>query len=148
MDTEQENLEVLLVEDNENDAELAMMVMRENNLINQILWLKDGEEALDYLLGNGASLRPARNQLPKVVLLDIKMPKIDGLEVLRRLRANPQTKLLPIVILTSSREERDIMESYELCVNSYIVKPVEFESYTECIKDLGYYWTLHNQSPY
>jgi CheY-like chemotaxis protein len=138
--------DIILVEDNPHDAELAIHALKKHNLSNRMIHLKDGQEALDYLLPKevDASEQPP---LPKVVLLDLKLPKIDGLEVLRQLRGNPRTHLLPIVVLTSSREERDVIESYNLGANSYIVKPVEFEKFSEAVGQLGFYWVLLNEGP-
>lgn len=135
-------VEILLAEDNENDAELTLRALRKRNLANHVVWVKDGAAALDYLLGPAASA-----PLPKVVLLDLKMPKVDGLEVLRRLRGEERTKLIPVVVLTSSHEEADIVKSYELGANSFIVKPVEFDSFSEAVAQLGLYWLLLNQRP-
>jgi two-component system, response regulator len=142
-----ENLvEILLVEDNPNDVALALHAFKKSNLTNRIQVVRDGAEALEFLFRTG-QFEGRSNGTPKVVLLDLKLPKVDGLEVLQRLRANPSTKQLPVVILTSSREERDIVESYNLGVNSYIVKPVDFEQFTEVVRQLGFYWALLNQPP-
>ena len=141
-----EQMEILLVEDNPEDAEMTMRVLRKRNLANQLHWVKDGEEALDYLFCTGkySGRDPARP--PKLVLLDIKMPKIDGIEVLRRIKASA-LKLVPVVVMTSSNEERDVVESYRLGVNSYIVKPVAFESFLETVAGLGLYWLVTNRVP-
>lgn len=128
---------ILLVEDNPDDEKLIIRALRRNNIANDIKVARNGEEALNILLGN--------DSLPTVVLLDIKLPKIDGLEVLRRLRASDRTRLLPVVVLTSSSEERDIIDSYHLGANSYVRKPVEFEKFTEAVKQLGLYWVLVNE---
>ena len=142
-----ENLiEILLVEDNPNDVALALHAFKKSNLTNRIHVVRDGAEALDFLFRTGIYAGRV-NHAPKVVLLDLKLPKVDGLEVLQRLRADPRTKSLPVVILTSSREERDIVESYQLGVNSYIVKPVDFEQFTDVVQQLGFYWALLNQPP-
>jgi two-component system, response regulator len=142
-----ENLvEILLVEDNPNDVALALHAFKKSNLTNRIQIVRDGAEALEFLFREG-QFEGRTNGTPKVVLLDLKLPKVDGLEVLQRLRANPATKQLPVVALTSSREERDIVESYNLGVNSYIVKPVDFEQFTEVVRQLGFYWALLNQPP-
>jgi two-component system response regulator len=138
----QSPVEILLVEDNPNDVELALHALRKNNLTNRIEVVRDGAEALDFIFGNGAD-----SNRPKVILLDLKLPKVDGLEVLKRLKSDPQTRSIPVVMLTSSREERDIINSYELGVNSYIVKPVDFEQFTEAVRQLGLYWLLMNQPP-
>lgn len=137
-------VEVLIVEDNPNDLELAMHAFARHNFSNKIEVARDGQEALDYLLGT--SERPAGVR-PKVILLDLKLPKVDGLEVLREIRAHPSLKSQPVVVLTSSREERDIVESYNLGVNSYIVKPVNFDKFVETVQTLGLYWLLLNEPP-
>ena len=135
-------VEILLVEDNPNDVELALHALKKNNLTNRIEVVRDGEEALDFIFGNGSD-----SNRPKVILLDLKLPKVDGLEVLKRLKSDPQTRSIPVVMLTSSAEERDIVKSYQLGVNSYIVKPVDFEQFTEAVRHLGLYWLLMNQPP-
>lgn len=132
-------VELLLVEDNPSDVELTLHVFQKHHLANQIQVVRDGAEALEFLSGNC--------QLPKLVLLDLKLPKVDGLEVLQRIRANPRTRDIPVTILTTSCEERDIVESYRLGVNSYLVKPVDFERFTDAVRVLGMYWLLLNQSP-
>ena len=138
-------VEILLVEDNPNDAELALRALKKNNLTNKVHWVKDGAEALDFIFAQGAySARNMRNG-PKVVFLDIKLPKVDGIEVLRRVKADERTHGLPVVIMTSSREERDIVESYKLGVNSYVVKPVDFDQFFKAVTDMGFYWVLINQ---
>jgi CheY-like chemotaxis protein len=140
-------MEILLVEDSPADAELALRTLRKQNLANQLHLVRDGAEALDFIFATGAyAHRNVRNG-PKVVLLDLKLPKVDGLEVLRRIKGDPRTKHIPIVIMTSSREERDVIESYKLGVNSYVVKPVDFEQFAEAVADLGLYWLLLNQPP-
>ena len=135
-------VEILLVEDNPNDVELALHALKKNNLTNRIEVVRDGEEALDFIFGNGID-----SNRPKVILLDLKLPKVDGLEVLKRLKSDPQTRSIPVVMLTSSAEERDIVKSYQLGVNSYIVKPVDFEQFTEAVRHLGLYWLLMNHPP-
>jgi len=139
-------MEILLVEDNPEDAEMTMRALRKRNLANQLRWVKDGEEALEYLFCTGryAGRDPARP--PKIVLLDIKMPKVDGIEVLRRVKNSP-LKSVPVVVMTSSNEERDVVESYRLGVNSYIVKPVAFEAFLETVSKIGLYWVLTNRVP-
>lgn len=134
-----EPIEILLVEDNSEDAELTLRALRKNNLTNSIRHVTDGEQALEYLLQT--------SHRPKVVLLDLKLPKIHGLEVLQRLREKPATKSLPIVVLTSSQEDRDLARAYELGANSYVVKPVEFDAFVEAVSNLGIYWMLLNQAP-
>jgi len=140
-------LEILLVEDNPNDAELTLRALKKHNLANKVLWVKDGAEALDYLFANGPFKERDAGSNPKVVLLDLKLPKVDGLEVLRQVRANDKTKLIPVVVLTSSKEEQDVVESYRLGVNSYIVKPVSFEKFLDTVSELGLYWVLLNEPP-
>jgi CheY-like chemotaxis protein len=140
-------VDILLVEDNPFDAELALVALKENRLANRVLHVEDGEEALDFLFCRGRFASRERRQPPKVVLLDLKLPKVGGLEVLRQLKADPDLRTVPIVVLTSSREDRDVVESYRLGVNSYIVKPVEFEKFSSSVRDLGVYWLLLNQAP-
>ncbi|KAB2840338.1 MAG: response regulator [Melioribacteraceae bacterium] len=140
-------VEILLVEDNPNDAELALRALRKNNLANKIVVVKDGEEALDFIFANGKFKSRADIKEPRLVLLDLKLPKVSGLEVLEKIKNDPVKKLIPVVVLTSSKEEKDIVESYRLGVNSYIVKPVDFEKFVEAVKDLGLYWLLLNQTP-
>jgi CheY-like chemotaxis protein len=142
----QETTDVLLVEDNPNDALLAIRSLKESKLANEIVHLKDGQEAIDYLLQQG-SYAGKKVFLPKVILLDLKLPKVNGLEVLKALRANPETKLVPIVILTSSQVESDLIESYKLGANSYIVKPVDFENFSKSIREVGLYWLILNKPP-
>ena len=137
-------VEILLVEDNPDDEELALHALQRRKLTNHIHVARDGAEALEFIFRTGIyAQRP--NQQPKVILLDLKLPKVDGLEVLRRIKADESTRSIPVVVLTSSREERDIVESYQLGVNSYIVKPVDFEQFTEAVQQLGFYWLLLNQ---
>lgn len=135
-----EEVEILLVEDNLEDRELTLRALRTVNLANRVHCVEDGVQALDYLLGDGV-------QRPKVVFLDLKLPKVGGLEVLARLRADDRTRAIPVVILTSSAEEQDILNGYKLGVNSYIVKPVEFEDFLRAVKELGLYWLLLNKAP-
>ena len=135
------------MEDNPHDAELAMMALSEHKLATKLVWVEDGEEALDFLFAKGKYADRAANQLPRVVLLDLKMPKVDGLEVLEELRKNPITKNTPVVVLTSSSEEQDIINCYRLGVNSYVVKPVEFDKFLSTIKDIGNYWLTMNRPP-
>jgi two-component system, response regulator len=138
---------ILLVEDNPDDELLAIRALEKNNIMNEVVVARDGAEALDYLFGSGAYTGRDMSVLPQIILLDLKLPKIDGLEVLRRLRHDKRTKLLPVVVLTSSKEERDLTESYSLGANSYIRKPVNFAQFTEAIRQLGLYWLVLNESP-
>jgi CheY-like chemotaxis protein len=144
---ENNEIEILLVEDNQTDAELTMRALKKRNLGNKLIWVKDGAEALDYLFARGDYSTRDIKHIPKVVLLDLRLPKVDGLEVLKKMRSDEQTRMIPVVILTSSKEERDIVESYELGVNSYIAKPVEFEEFITTVSELGLYWLLLNKSP-
>ncbi len=141
------SVEILLVEDNPNDVELTLHALKKNNIANHIEVVRDGAEALDFLFGKGAFAGRDMESGPKVVLLDLKLPKVDGLEVLRQIRSDPRTRAIPVVVLTSSREERDITDSYNLGVNSYVAKPVDFEQFTEAVRQLGLYWLLLNQPP-
>jgi CheY-like chemotaxis protein len=147
MNTESGGVEILLVEDNPHDAELTLRALKKRNLANTIVWLKDGAEAADYLFGAPADLRLGAARWPRVILLDLKLPKIDGLELLRRLKADTRTKLIPVVVLTSSREEQDIAQTYQLGANSYVVKPVDFEKFSDAVAHLGLYWLLVNRPP-
>lgn len=140
-------VEILLVEDNPDDVELTLHALRGENLSNLIQVVRDGEEALDFLFARGAFGARDLNRPPRLILLDLKLPKVDGLEVLREVKADPRTKPIPVVILTSSREERDMVESYQLGVNSYIQKPVDFKQFRETVKHLGLYWLVVNQPP-
>ena len=144
---ELKGVEILLVEDNPNDIELTLRSLNKYNLTNRIRVLKDGAEALEYIFATGAYAGRDMNGNPKVVLLDLKLPKVDGLEILRRIRADERTKTIPVIVLTSSTEERDIVESYELGVNSYIVKPVEFNKLLNAVSEIGLYWLLLNKQP-
>jgi CheY-like chemotaxis protein len=145
MDTMQQ-VEILLVEDNKTDAELTLRALKKNNLANNVVWVKDGAEALDFMFRTGNYAGRA-NGLPRLVLLDLKLPKLDGIEVLRRLKADQQTKMIPVVMVTSSAEERDIVESYQLGVNSYLVKPVDFTQFIEVVSQAGLYWAVLNKTP-
>jgi two-component system, response regulator len=134
-------VEVLLIEDNPDDAELTIRVLKKHHLANNLVHLHDGEEAINFLFSKN-------NNTPKLILLDLKMPKVDGIEVLRKIKGDEQKKMIPVVVLTSSKEERDIIESYQLGVNAYVVKPVEFEKFVEAVAQLGLFWLLLNQPPY
>ena len=138
---------ILLVEDNPHDEALTLRALQKRNLANEIVVVRDGAEALDYLFCNGSHTGRDPEDLPSVVLLDLKLPKLYGLEVLRRIRSNERTKLLPVVILTSSDEQRDLIESYRGGANSYVRKPVEFDQFTEAVQQLGLYWLLMNEPP-
>jgi len=140
-------IELLLVEDNPADLELALRALKKVKLANSIAVARDGEEALDFIFCRGAHAGRKVTDGPKVVLLDLKLPKLDGLEVLRAIKSDPRTKMIPVVVLTSSKEQRDLVESYSLGVNSYIVKPVNFEGFTDAMRDLGVYWLMLNQAP-
>ena len=140
-------IEILLVEDNPDDRELALLSLKKNHLANKIALAYDGEEALDFLFCRGTHANRSFNSPPKVVFLDIKLPKVDGLEVLKQIKADPRTALIPVVIMTSSAEQRDLVEGYKLGVNSYVQKPVDFGKFQQIVKDLGYYWVIVNQPP-
>lgn len=132
--------EILLVEDNPNDAELAIRALKKNNLANNLVHLEDGQEALDYLYDEN-------NEMPKLILMDVKMPRVDGIEVLRKLKSDDKRKVIPVVMLTSSKEDKDIIEAYNLGVNAYIVKPVDFDQFVKAVTQLGFFWMILNQPP-
>ena len=134
-------VEILLVEDNPDDAELTIRALKKNNLTNNLLHLHDGQEAIDFLFNEG-------NSMPKLILLDLKMPKVDGIEVLRKLKSDDRKRVIPTVLLTSSKEERDVIESYKLGVNAYIVKPVDFDQFVKAVTQLGLFWLILNQPPH
>jgi two-component system response regulator len=138
---------ILLVEDNPDDEELTLMALEKNNILNQVVVARDGAEALEFLFGSGPESATRRKILPAIVLLDLKLPKVDGIEVLQRIRADEFTRRLPVVVLTSSTEERDLFESYSLGCNSYVRKPVDFEMFVEATRQLGLYWLLLNEPP-
>jgi CheY-like chemotaxis protein len=141
-----ENVDILLVEDSPTDAELVLRALRKGKLANNVTWVKDGVEALDFIFRRGAYAgRPEQN--PKLILLDLKLPKVDGIEVLKRIKADERTRVIPVVMVTSSAEGRDVTASYELGANSYIVKPVEFERFSETVAAAGFYWMLTNKAP-
>lgn len=137
---------ILLVEDNPNDVELTLAALAEHNLANEVVVLRDGAEALDYLFERG-EFRARRNGNPAFVLLDLKMPKVDGMEVLRQMKSHDRLKTIPVIMLTTSREERDLVESYKLGVNAYVVKPVDFGAFVEAVKQLGAFWAVINEPP-
>src|SRR4051812_6199207 len=140
-------IELLLVEDNPQDLELALRSLRKINLANHIEVARDGAEALDIIFCEGPQSERKMADGPRVILLDLKLPKVDGLEVLKRVKSDPRTRTIPVVVLTSSKEQRDIVESYHLGVNSYIVKPVNFDGFTEAMREVGVYWLMLNQAP-
>lgn len=140
-------VEILLVEDNPHDAEMTIRALRKANLANRLTHVKDGAEALDFVFSRGVFSERSVHDKPKVILLDIKMPKVDGIEVLRQIKADENTRTIPVVIMTSSKEEQDIITSYNLGVNSYVVKPVDFEGFAKAVSELGFYWLITNQSP-
>ncbi|EMM87367.1 response regulator [Leptospira santarosai] len=138
-------ISILYAEDNPQDSELTLRSLKRHNLTNQVKLVRDGEEALEYLYATGRYVNRDKTQLPSLILLDLKMPKVDGIEVLRKVRSEEFTKMLPVVILTSSAEEKDIVESYRLGVNSYVVKPLDFDKFSEVASEIGFYWILVNQ---
>jgi len=140
-------VEILIVEDNPLDAEMALRALKKNKLANNVLVVKDGEEALDFIFSRAQYAERDNDTRPRIILLDLKLPKVSGLEVLREIKADPVHRMIPVVILTSSKEEKDIIESYKLGVNSYIVKPVDFDKFVDAVRDLGLYWLLLNQQP-
>jgi CheY-like chemotaxis protein len=140
-------VEILLVEDNPRDVDLTLRAMKKRNLANQVHVVRDGAEALEFIFAEGPYAQRDVNDRPKVILLDLKLPKVDGLEVLRRVKADKRTRIIPVVVLTSSSEERDMVESYRLGVNSYITKPVDFDKFLDCVGELGLYWLLVNKVP-
>jgi CheY-like chemotaxis protein len=147
MDDAVKEVEILLVEDNPTDAELCIRSLKKSNLANKLVWVKDGEEALDFLFATGVYTGRNVANTPKVILLDLRLPKVDGMEVLRRVKNDELTKTIPVVVLTSSKEDRDVAESYKLGVNSYISKPVEFDEFAKTVSELGLYWLLVNRPP-
>ncbi len=143
----EQKVDIIMVEDSASDAELAIRALRKSNIVKGILHLKNGEEALEYIFAEGKYTERDLRETPKIILLDLKMPKVSGLEVLRTLKSDERTKAIPIIILTSSSEDKDIREGYKLGANSYIVKPVGFESFLKAVSDIGLYWLLLNQHP-
>src|SRR6476620_1194173 len=142
------NVEILLVEDNKSDAALTIRALKKHNLANNLVHLIDGAQAIDFIFAQGEYAERNIENQPKVIFLDIKMPKVSGLEVLRMIKGDERTKLIPIVMMTSSKEEQDIIESHKLGVNSYVVKPVGFENFSKAVADLGFYWLLVNNTPH
>lgn len=140
-------IEILLVEDNPADVELTLRALKKNNIANKVEVAGDGEQALDFVFARGKYKGRNMDSFPKIILLDLKLPKVSGLEVLREIKSNPVTRAIPVVVLTSSKEESDIIDSYALGVNSYIIKPVDFEKFVSSVRDLGVYWLLVNQPP-
>ena len=140
-------VEILLADDSARDAEMTQRVLRKHNLGNHVMWVKDGAEALDFLFCRDAFAGRRASSLPRLMMLDIKMPKIDGIEVLRRVKGDERTRMIPVAVMTSSNEERDVLETYRLGVNSYIVKPVNFPAFVETVANLGMYWILTNRTP-
>jgi CheY-like chemotaxis protein len=144
---ETNEIEILIVEDNQDDLDMALRALRKANLTNKIQTARDGAEALEFIFCEGAFAGRKFENPPKVILLDLKLPKVDGMEVLKRIKGDPRTKTIPVVVLTSSKEQKDVIESYHLGVNSYVVKPVNFEQFAVAVQELGMYWLLHNQPP-
>ncbi|MHB9112631.1 MAG: response regulator [Thermoleophilia bacterium] len=145
---EPKKIEVLLVEDNPNDAELALRSLKQHNLANNVHWVKDGAEALDYVFGSSPDTAPHLDGVLKLILLDLKLPKVNGKEVLKKVKVDPQSSSIPVVVMTSSNDDRDIEECYRLGANSYITKPVEFEKFAKVVAELGFYWMILNEVPY
>lgn len=142
-----DDVEILLVEDNQHDAELALRALKKKGLANKVFHVKDGVEALEFLFNTGQYEHLKENRKPRLVLLDLKLPKVDGLEVLRKVKADEGTKMIPVVVMTSSEQEQDIVKSYKLGVNSYIVKPVDFQNFSNAVIDVGMYWLVLNKHP-
>ena len=140
------NVDILLIEDSLDDAEMTVRALRKINLANNIMHVENGQDALDFLFGNGKFKNHKLTSQPKVILLDIKMPKVDGIEVLRRVKSDKTTRMIPVVIMTSSAEEKDLVTSYRLGANSYVVKPVDFENFARTVSELGLYWLLANRT--
>jgi len=142
-----QKVDIILIEDNAHDIELTLRAMKKNSILNGLLHFQNGEEALDYIFATGKHAGRNMNDVPKVILLDLKMPTISGLEVLKRIKSDDRTKIIPVVLLTASNQDKDITEGYKLGANSYIVKPVGFENFVKAVSDLGLYWLLVNQPP-
>lgn len=147
MDNTMKEVEILLVEDNPTDAELAIRALKKSNLANKLVWVKDGAEALDFIFGSGEYMGRKMSAGPKVILLDLRLPKVDGMEVLRKIKDDEHARMIPVVVLTSSKEDIDVAESYQLGVNSFISKPVEFDEFAKTVAELGLYWLLVNHPP-
>ncbi len=147
MDFEIHNVEILLVEDNPDDAGLTIRALKKHNLSNHLVHLSDGAQALDFIFCKGSYANRKIDDKPKLILLDLKMPKVDGLQVLKAIREDERTKCIPVVIMTSSNEEKDIIDSYKLGTNSYIVKPLDFDNFSKAVVELGFYWLLLNKVP-
>ncbi len=145
--TDINEVEILLVEDNPRDVEMTLRALKKHNITNNVHVVKDGAEALEFVFATGAYVSRNMQRKPKVILLDLKLPKVDGIEVLRKIKADERTRVIPVAVLTSSREDRDLQTCYDLGVNSYIVKPVEFENFVKAVSELGLYWLLLNQPP-
>lgn len=141
-------VEILLVEDNPTDAELTQRALRKQNLANRLVWVKDGAQALDFVFCTGDYADRDITMTPRVILLDLRLPKVDGLEVLKRLKSDERTQPIPVVVLTSSKEDRDVVESYKLGVNSFIAKPVDFNDFVKTISEMGFYWLFLNEHPH
>jgi|SRR3954468_12561344 len=144
---DQNYVDILLVEDNPNDAELAILALKEENLANNLIWLKDGALALDFIFAKGQYSNRNGEKHPKLILLDLKMPKIGGIDVLKKIRGDESTKNIPVVVMTSSQEEKDIIATYNLGVNSYIVKPLDFDKFNRSVREIGFYWVVVNHPP-
>ncbi len=147
MNNEVKEVEILLVEDNPTDAELTIRALKKSNLANKLVWVKDGAEALDFIFATGVYAERSVTNGPKVILLDLRLPKVDGMEVLRRIKEDARTRAIPVVVLTSSKEDVDVAKSYQFGVNSYISKPVEFDEFAKTVAELGLYWLLVNRPP-
>ena len=143
----EERVEIVIVEDSQSDIELILRVLKKHNLANRLVMLKDGAEACDYLFAEGQYAGRVGSEAPKVILLDLKLPKVDGLEVLRRLKSDARTKTIPVVVLTASAESRDLEEAYALGANSYVIKPIQFSDFAKVVSDLGLYWMMVNRPP-
>lgn len=141
------NVEILLIEDNPHEAQLVIRTLKKNNLANRLLHIDDGEDALNFIFATEKYTDRQIEDHPKLILLDLKLPKVDGLEILKRVKSDERTKMIPVIILTSSREEQDLVRSYQLGVNSYIVKPVDFDSFSKAVTELGLYWMVLNENP-